>query len=103
MPYHDDLLAQAGHLAQLDRTRPKQVNLRRAISAAYYAMFHLLISSAVNNWRIERQRADLGRAFQHGTMKGACRSMVSPSPDLKIVAKTFIDLQQNRHRADYDN
>ncbi len=103
MPYHDDLLAQAGHLANLDRTRPKQVNLRRAVSAAYYAMFHLLIASAVNNWRIERQRADLSRAFEHRKMKGVCNNLVSTSAELALVAETFVVLQQNRHRADYDN
>jgi hypothetical protein len=42
MSLHADLLEQAGNLARLDPTRPKQVNLRRAVSSAYYALFHLL-------------------------------------------------------------
>ena len=29
---------------------PKQASLRRALSTAYYALFHLLISEAVANW-----------------------------------------------------
>ena len=33
---HKDLLEQAQRLATLDLKKPKQANLRRAISAAYY-------------------------------------------------------------------
>ena len=49
MSLHADLLDQAEQLAQLDPRRPKQANLRRAISSAYYALFHLLAweSSAI--------------------------------------------------------
>ncbi len=47
MAYPDDLLEQAQHLAQREPKRPKQASLRRAISSAYYALFHLLISEAV--------------------------------------------------------
>jgi len=103
MAYHDDLLWQADHLAHLDRTRPKQANLRRAISSAYYALFHLLIASAVGNWRIERQRSGLSRMFDHGKMRGACAKMRSANPDLRIVAEAFVDLQKYRHLADYDS
>ena len=44
MSLHDDLLEQAQQLAQLDARRPKQANLRRVVSSAYYALFHLLAS-----------------------------------------------------------
>jgi hypothetical protein len=40
---HDDLFAQAEMLAKVDATKPKQVNLRRAVSSAYYAVFHYLV------------------------------------------------------------
>ncbi len=42
MSLHADLLDPAEQLAQLDPRRPKQANLRRAVSSAYYALFHLL-------------------------------------------------------------
>jgi hypothetical protein len=71
MAYHDDLLDQALHLAHRDPTRPKQANLRRAVSTAYYALFHLLISEVVNYWRLKRQRTLLARSFDHRKMKGA--------------------------------
>lgn len=48
--------------------------------------FHLLISTAVKHWKIEDQR-----------------SMHTTDPGLKAVVRTFADLQQKRHRADYDN
>lgn len=41
---HEQLLSQAEHLARKDRTpNPPQASLRRAVSAAYYALFHLLV------------------------------------------------------------
>ena len=49
MPFPEDLLEQAKHLASRERTKPKQASLRRAVSTAYYALFHLLISEAVLN------------------------------------------------------
>lgn len=39
MSLHADLLKQARHLATKERRRPSQASLRRAISAAYYALF----------------------------------------------------------------
>jgi uncharacterized protein (UPF0332 family) len=43
MPYCDDLLEQALHLAKREKKKPRQASLRRAVSTAYYALFHLLI------------------------------------------------------------
>jgi hypothetical protein len=44
-----------------------QASLRRAVSTAYYALFHLPIDEAVGNWGVPRQRS---RTFDHGKMKG---------------------------------
>jgi uncharacterized protein (UPF0332 family) len=103
MAYHDDLLDQSDHLARRDPRRPKQANLRRAVSTAYYALFHLLVSQAVSYWRLKRQRSVLARSFDHRKMKGACNSCRSQVPELNAVAKAFVVLQQSRHLADYDN
>ena len=43
---HEDCWMQAVSLAKMDVKKPKQANLRRAISSAYYAVFHLLIDEA---------------------------------------------------------
>lgn len=103
MAYHDDLLDQATHLARRDPNRPKQANLRRAISTAYYALFHLLVSEAVSYWRLERQRALLSRSFEHRKMKNACTNNKIQNADIQYVAEAFVDLQQARNLADYDS
>jgi len=72
MPFADDLLEQAYHLAKRERKHPKQASLRRAVSTAYYALFHLLIDEAVGNWGIVRQRSILARTFDHGKMRSVC-------------------------------
>src|SRR3972149_2487958 len=120
---YQDLLAQAKKLAKADARRPKQANLRRAISAAYYALFHFLIDQSCRNI-IGTQHAQapyryvLGRAFAHSTMRAACESFsggtlkqgaqkgLPPSftvpPEIMDIADTFVALQEKRHSADYD-
>lgn len=118
-----DLLHQAVRLATLDPTRPRQANLRRAVSSAYYALFHLLVDEATRV-QIGAQhnqaafRHVLGRAFAHGVMKEACKSFsggtlkkgvakglpagfVVPIA-IRDLATTFVNLQDRRHAADYD-
>ena len=73
---HDDLLEQSRALLDLDRTKPKQASLRRAISTAYYALFHLLIHEATSRMTLRgvdrtAHRRALSRAFDHGAMKKA--------------------------------
>jgi hypothetical protein len=120
---HEDLLDQAVRLARLDVRRPKQANLRRAVSATYYAVFHLLVDEACRI-QIGAQhnqapfRQVLGRPFAHGVMKEACKSfgggtlkrgvakglpagMAIPR-EIRQLAETFVDLQEKRHLADYD-
>ena len=103
MAYHDDLLDQAQHLARRDTNRPKQANLRRAVSTAYYALFHLLVSEAVGYWRVERHRELLARSFEHGKMKNACKGCKIQNAEIEAIAEAFVGLQQARHTADYDN
>jgi hypothetical protein len=105
MAFADDLLEQAYHLANMDVGEPKQASLRRAVSTAYYALFHLLIDEAVGNWTVVRQRSILARTFDHGKMKKVCEDHVnqffssgSPAAGLQLmkVAQTFAMLQQKR-------
>src|SRR5258708_1560887 len=69
MPFPDHLLEQARHLAHREKTRPRQASLRRSVSTAYYALFHLLISEATFNWKRADQRPLLARFFEHGKMR----------------------------------
>jgi uncharacterized protein (UPF0332 family) len=120
MAFPEDLAEQARHLARREPRRPKQASLRRAMSTAYYALFHLLIAESTLNWKRSNQRAQFGRIFEHGQMKKACekklreidlllRTKPDPSPDvmvlqqLRVVVAAFLRLQQQRHTADYDN
>lgn len=120
---HKDLLDQAVSLAKLDAEKPKQANLRRAVSSTYYALFHLLVDEACRIQIGARHnqapfRQVLGRAFVHGVMKDACKSFgggtlkkgvakglpsgFAISPEIRRLATTFVDLQDGRHLADYD-
>jgi len=110
MPFADDLLEQAYDLANKEPTNPKEASLRRAVSTAYDALFHLLIDEAVSKWAVERQRSILARVFEHDKMKRVCAEILAVvksggplSPELNTVALNFIRLQQHRHTADYDN
>src|SRR6266700_7144269 len=114
MAYHDDLLEQAHHLANRERTRPRQASLRRAISSAYYALFHLLISEAVSKWKITAQRPQLARMFEHARMNAASERVLNvrlfpfagedPAvvAHLKKLATAFSELYEQRQTADYD-
>lgn len=105
MSFGAELLDLAFKLAE---SRTSQAGLRRAVSTAYYALFHRLIDDAVANWTIERQRSDLARAFEHGRMKAVCKNLVDKKPRtdpeaLIAVANNFIKLRDHRERADYVN
>ena len=112
MAFAEDLLEQAYHLACREKTKPKQASLRRAVSTAYYALFHLLIREAVSNWKRDDQHAELARAFEHGRMRKASQYAAEARfpgedaqtvADLKKLADTFVRLQESRHLADYDS
>lgn len=117
MSLHGDLLDQARHLASRERRRPRQASLRRAISTAYYALYHLLVAEATRILiRDSSLRGRFARAFDHANLKNASRAFSSPHPsqlfkltgggpvppDLEIVANAVIDLQEARHAADYN-
>lgn len=116
MAFHDDLLEQAFDLVGRDAN---QANLRRAVSAAYYAVFHLLITEAVDALAREHShalRARMRRAFAHADMVSVCRQFASGGlpdyvrallaepiePDLTFISKMFVFLQEARLIADYD-
>lgn len=119
MAFPEDLLEQAQHLARRELKRPKQASLRRAVSTAYYALFHMLIAEAVRNWKRPKERTTLARMFDHGIMRRACDRKRSDldayfktnppaapprtaAKHLHLIAVTFILMQQDRHTADYD-
>ena len=121
MGLHADLLRQARQLAVKEPRRPLQASLRRAVSASYYALFHLIVDEATRRMFPGRDRSALrgclARAFHHGDMRKVAQQFseggISPKlapgldgealqPELINVAATFVDLQEARHEADYD-
>ena len=123
MAFSDDLLSQAAHLAARGPGRPRQADLRRAVSAAYYAMFHEISDRAVRSiLRGADARGRIGsrvrRAVSHASVLKACKWMVGTTPDvvksmlphdsgdipsaLRLICRYTISLQGERHRADYD-
>jgi hypothetical protein len=112
--FSEELLDQATVLVTGKHT---QANLRRAVSAAYYSLFHLLIRDTVSHWSNPSHYPRLVRTFEHQRMKNASANMlkllaadtraIDPvqgpiREKLGLVAQAVVDLQQARHMADYD-
>jgi hypothetical protein len=100
---------------------PNEAHLRRAVSAAYYALFHLLSSAVAEQVSPDLPvglRGRTQRALDHGTMANAASQFKRPgerpqslpkdivlepiSQRLVNVAASFVDLQEARYLADYD-
>ena len=79
----EDLLQLAEELSNLHAPNHRQIDLSRAVSTAYYALFHLLISEATANWKEDRLRPILGRIFEHAKMKSACAVRVNDFETLR--------------------
>lgn len=100
---------------------PRQVDLRRGVSHAYYAFFHD-ITDAVARQILSAQGVDVRRIYRrsltHAALKRVSAGIASgdigplqeelarvaaPNASVRRVAQAFVDLQEERHRADYDH
>jgi uncharacterized protein (UPF0332 family) len=101
---------------------PRQVDLRRAISSAYYAIFHFAMAELANEvvgarWRATHRYALIYRSVDHAQLRKVCDEVSRPLPTPKIrqvfpseeidpgvvaFASAATELQQRRHDADYD-
>lgn len=107
-----------------ERGRPTEADLRRAVSGAYYALFHeltLLVAERLTARLGDEVRADVRRHFAHGPLNKVCTwvgnggtppkapalaalvTVVRTSEILPSVAEAFTSLQERRHEADYDH
>ena len=129
MSLSDDFLRQAKQLVQSDANlnSPSQIDLRRAVSDAYYAVFHelcLLVAEefAGDGKSLKRAWLQTYRSLNHGTTKNRLLEIFSFSElekdkkekreedntDLNFpvevaeVADIFASLQAQRHEADYN-
>lgn len=107
-----DLIEQAEFLARREQRKPKEASLRRAVSAAYYALFHELSRTAADafvggskDWSLY---SPTYRIIEHGAAKKFFESIRNRAsefgplgPTVIRVGEAFILLQDERKRADY--
>ena len=106
------LLAAARCLLRAAPQAQDSAYARRAVSTAYYAMFHCLArigADRLGNGRAVRLRPAtrqvVYRALQHGRARQRCRNrrLIAAYPEaVRGFAEHFADVQADRHRADYD-
>jgi hypothetical protein len=101
---------------------PRQVDVRRAISSAYYGVFHAALAAAADEFIGATVRSDpryglVYRSVDHKALAEVCtevgRARRSPryarySPqhgfgdDIQVFSSIVLDLQEKRHAANYD-
>lgn len=122
MPDAKALLAVANGLVKSKRKgAPNQAFLRRAVSTAYYALFHALVAKGADTLvgRTKRRTPRYSliyRAFEHARMRQGCEAIdksvlaqkiqtalgaATVCQELRDVAVVFVTLQKRRHWADY--
>src|SRR6266702_6792920 len=118
----DHLFEQATKLIAIQVGPPRQVDIRRAISASYYAMFHATITAAVDQFIgvTNRDASRYGlvyRSVSHAWLRDLCKEVQKPTlsnkfkphapsngfgPNITAFAAAVVELQEKRHAADYD-
>jgi uncharacterized protein (UPF0332 family) len=118
----DHLFEQAASLISPQAGRPRQVDIRRAVSAAYCAIFHAIITAAADQFIgvTNRGESPYGLAYRsvdHGWLRKLCEEVQKSSlsvtfksyapsagfvANMAAFAAATLDLQQRRHAADYD-
>ena len=100
---------------------PRQVDLRRAISAAYYGVFHFILTAAADQFAGAKDRnlpryELIYRSIDHQSVRSICAETAKPELPAKLAryapsgfdqpirsfARIFAELQEKRHAADYD-
>lgn len=123
IPNVEHLLEQADRLiTPTGPGAPRQVDLRRAISNSYYALFHAVSIAGADQFvgkarQSEPQYALVYRSIDHRALKQLCEDLVKPILPAKYAryvpggfrllgigffAFAVVDLQAKRHSADYD-
>jgi hypothetical protein len=119
----DDLFGQAEKLVMPPPAGPpRQVDLRRAISSAYYGLFHFVLRSVADEFVGVSQRTTprytlVYRSIAHRTLRDICTEAKRSTPSAKYAeylpanglgpfiqafGTAAIDLQEKRHTADYN-
>lgn len=106
-----DFIATARRLADTSGPgRPRDTDLRRAVSTAYYAMFHCLAACCADTLvggpgsnRDMRAWNRMYRSLEHGIARRRCRHRdIAGFPvEIRNFAAVFVEMQDERHEADY--
>ena len=106
-----DFIATARRLVEaIGPGRPRETDLRRAVSTAYYALFHclatccadMLVGGPGSNRNIAAWNR-MYRSLEHGTVSRRCRRQgIANFPEaIQDFADLFVEMQDHRHTADY--
>jgi len=119
----DHFFDQARRLVRpLSAGAPRQVDLRRAISGAYYGVFHFALTALADEFVGKTKRASsryalVYRSVDHRIFRDLCSEAKKPTPaaryapylpkhgfgpHIQAFAAAAKDLQEWRHAADYD-
>jgi hypothetical protein len=89
--------------------RLRSVYLRRSVSDAYYALFHALAELCADSLiGVTKHTSEawrrVYRGLDHGPAKSELnqREMRQLHPNVDRIAAAFLQLQEARHKADYD-
>ena len=103
----DDLAQGSGRLG-----RPRQAQLARAVSTAYYALFHALANCCADSLAGASPSSGSRRAWrqtytslEHRLTRNRCenRDVIRRFPeDIRVFAMSFATLQRRREVADYE-
>ena len=102
-----ELMGTARRLTEPGASQPTQADLRRAVSTAYYALFHSLARAGADLLTGANRGPAwhrVYRALEHGKAREACRqraAMRAFPMEIRAFAEAFRALQEDRHRADY--
>lgn len=106
-----DLIEAAIGLSHMNGRRPKQAHLLRAVSTAYYAMFHVLARCCADMMiggpsaaRSKPAWCQVYRSLEHKPARDACgHPRITGFPvEIQDFANVFKSMQEKRHKADYD-
>ena len=107
-----DLLHTSRVLLSASRSKPTTACCRRAVSGAYYALFHCLARECAdlligggNADRSQEAWRQVYRSLEHVACKERCKhkEMIRRFPKgIEDFANAFVTLQDKRHSADYD-